>query len=119
MRKMGSVPIYWSGGALVLGLDRCEVGIGRAVEDLAGGVEFRAVAGAVPGLAGAVPLHYAAEVRAGRRALVQRALGVAINGDLLQAAAHDRAFAERDLARRVNLAGREPLRILARNVQVL
>ena len=62
-----------------------QVHVRRAVDDRPVPVEPRAVARAVPGLLGRVPLDDAAQVRADRRALVQRAVLVAVDGHLVQA----------------------------------
>src|ERR671910_396104 len=69
----------------------------RALDDLAGGGEARAVAGAVPGALGGVPVHDAAEVRAARGQLVQRAVLVAIGGSLTESRADDTPLPRCDL----------------------
>ena len=57
------------------------------------------MAGAVPALLGRIPLHLAAEMRAGCRAFVQLAAAVAIDRNLLVAASNDRARAGLDVVR--------------------
>src|SRR3954470_21999158 len=68
---------------------------------------MRAVAGAVPALLERVPLHDAAGMGACGGALAGLAGFVAIDGELAQALAQDRAFAERDLLDRADLARRQ------------
>src|SRR5207237_902013 len=97
---------------LLRGRHRRQVAVGGAVDDLAVGVEPRAVTGAVPGLLRVVPVHHAAQVRAGRRALVQRALLVAVDGDLRQAPADDAALAGRDLVGGTDVAAGQPVGVL-------
>ena len=70
---------------------------GGALQDGAVGREARAVARAVPAALGVVEVDLAAEVRADRRDRAQRAVLVAVAGDLLAAVADDVALPGREV----------------------
>src|SRR5262249_35503352 len=76
-------------------------------EDAPAHVEARAVAWAVPRALDAIPVHDAAHVRAHGRALPEPAIGLAIDGQSLLAAAYDGRATGRDLIARIQLPALE------------
>src|ERR1041385_623292 len=98
---------------------RGEVPVRRAVDDTAVAVEARAVAGAVPALLGGVPGDGATGMRADGLSLVQHAFLVAVGGHLRQAAADDAALVRLNLGGRINLAARQPVGVVRKDVEVL
>src|ERR1043165_3009218 len=81
----------------LLHVGRREAGVRRSVQDLAERVEARAVAGAIPRLFAVIPVDDAAEMRADGRAFVQRAVGIAVDGHLLETVPHDAAGSRLEL----------------------
>src|SRR4051794_18189326 len=96
-----------SGFSVISRLLRFEVLHSRSLDHAAGNIEARAVAGAVPRAFGLVPLHLAAEVRADGGDLVERAVLVAVGGDLRCTAPHDAAAPRRERADRVHVGPAE------------
>jgi hypothetical protein len=90
-----------------------------AVDDIASGMEARAVAGAVPGLLAAVPVHDAAKVRAGGGQRVQLSRRIAIERKLPKALAHNGAFAGANVGNLVDLADGRVLREMAGDLRFL
>src|SRR5204862_6376595 len=75
-------------------------------------------AGAVPGVLARVPLHDAAQMRTRGVALVQRAVRIAVYGELVEAPAHDGAAVARDLVDRLDVAAGQPIAVLRGHVEV-
>src|SRR5262249_5234999 len=86
---------------------RSEILRRRPFEDAPAHVEARAVAWAVPRALDAIPVHDAAHVRAHGRALPEPAIGLAIDGQSLLAAAYDGRATGRDLIARIQLPALE------------
>src|SRR3954447_16935178 len=84
-----------------------EVLHGRTLDHAPARVEARAVAGAVPRALGLVPLHLAAEVRADGGDRVERAVVLAVGGDLARAAPHDARLARRQRVDRAHVGAAE------------
>src|ERR1700741_3874017 len=78
---------------LPLRRDRRKPDYSGAVDDFPIGIEPRAVAWAVPGFLGVVPVHDAVEMRAHRRTLVDAPVFVAVNRDFAATSTDDGAFA--------------------------
>src|SRR5688572_3922853 len=95
-----------------------EIFDGGAIEDLAISVEARAVARAIPGFLGMVPINDATEMRANRPALVPFASLITIDGNLFQTAADDCASSRSDRNLSGNVSAGGPIAILRRDVQV-
>src|SRR5688572_21996505 len=102
----------------LLHVDALERVEGRPVQHLPLRAEARSVTRAVPALLRAVPAHDAAEVRANRRADVERTVVAAVDGELARAALDDRAGAPLDRVERRELAGLEPIAVAAGGRQI-
>src|SRR5688500_1415004 len=102
-----------------LGPNRRQPNDSGAVHDVAVGIEARAVTGTIPRFLGLVPVDNAVEVRADRGAGVNRSFLVPIDGDLSSPSPDDRAFTSRDLSVVIDVALREVILVLLRNVRVL
>src|ERR1044071_8219395 len=88
----------------------CQRADSRRVDRLAADVEHRSVTRAIPAGLEAVPVQMAADMRASGGIEIQRALVVAIGGNLLQPTAHDCALSRLQLIKRCKLARCEILR---------
>src|SRR5262249_25572147 len=99
-------------------LHRTEVHIGWAIDDVAPALEARAMTRAIPGSLGIVPLHDAAQVRAGGAVLVKLPMVIPVNGHLVKALAEDRTAAGRDIRDRANITSGQPVPVLPDHVQI-
>lgn len=82
--------------ALTYRLRRFERILGGAAQDAAVRMKSRAVARAIPGLLGVVPMHHTAEVRADRRDAMELSVGVPRAGDTLALFENDFSLASAD-----------------------
>ena len=98
------------------GLGRMQVLVGGSVQHLARAVKARTMHRTVPRLLLMIPRHDAAEVRTNGGTFVERAVGVAIRGDLDEPMPHHASRARRNQAILLHFAARQPVEVLHRDV---
>lgn len=96
----------------------CQALVRGAIDDISQRTEARPVAGTVPGLLAAVPVHDTAQVGADRGQSVQLTRRVPVEGELLEAFAYYRAFTSLDVGDLINLAGRRKVGVVCGDLEV-